>query len=148
MKINAIFMLSIASLTLLFTGCSSSTNTTANIANNSNTATGANSNRTTANTVSSANTAAPTKDDPRFKGEYLVGDVKCTVTPDNNDLIHEVKCADKEKVQIYSRDDAPPQAIIVSENGKSRFVFDTPANLANGNFTDEAGKTVKVSRVR
>jgi hypothetical protein len=73
----------------------------------------------------------------------MVGDVKCTVTPDNNDLIHEIKCADKEKVQIYSRDDAPPKAVIVSENQKSRFVFDNPANLANGNFTDETGKTVK-----
>lgn len=149
MKINAILMVSTASLTLLFTGCGNSTNTTANIANNSNTTTVVNSNKTTANTVSSANnTAAPTKDDARFKGEYLVGDVKCTVTPDNNDLIHEVKCADKERVQIYSRDDAPPKAIIVSENQKSRFVFDDPANLANGNFTDESGKTVKVSRVR
>lgn len=148
MKVNAILMLSLASLTLLITGCSNSTNTTANIANNSNTAAVVNSNKTTANTGSAAKTAAPTEDDAKFMGEYMVGDVKCTVTPDNKDLIHEVKCADKEKVQIYSRDDAPPKAVIISENQKSRFVFDNSASLVNGTFTDETGKTVKVSRVQ
>lgn len=148
MKINTVLILSIASLTLLFAGCGDSTNTTANMPDNSNAARPVNSNQTPENTVSSAKTLLSAEDQARFKGEYMVGDVKCTITPDNNDLIHEIKCADKERVQIYARDDAPPKAVIVSQDQKSRFVFDNPANLANGNFTDATGKTVKVSRVQ
>lgn len=148
MKINTVLILSIASLTLLFAGCGGSTNTTTNMPGNSNAARTVNSNPTPENTVSAAKPSLSAEDQVRFKGEYMVGDVKCTITPDNNDLIHEIKCADKEKVQIYSRDDAPPKAVIVSQDQKSRFVFDNPANLANGNFTDATGKTVKVSRVQ
>lgn len=149
--------LSVAALAVAFSACGSATNTTANnsaankanntiIVTNANTA-NANSTNTT-NTNPPAN-IAPTAEDARFKGEYMVGDVKCTVKPDSSDLMHEIKCADKDKVQNYSRDDAPPKAIIVSsDNEKARFVFDDAMNLANGNFTDETGKTVKVSRVK
>jgi hypothetical protein len=149
---------SLAAVAVAFSACGNSSNAPANNAANSSNAankiivTNANSananNTNAANTNLPAKTDAPTADDARFKGEYMVGDVKCTVKPDGRDLIHEIKCAGKEKVQIYSRDDAPPKAVIVSENQKSRFVFDDPANLANGNFTDETGKSVKVVRVK
>lgn len=159
---------SVAALAVVFTACGGAANTTANntaAANNAaNKIVVTNANSTNANSTGAANanaananasnantgakTAAPSADNARFKGEYMVGDVKCTVTPDDRDLIHEIKCADNQKVQTYSRDDAPPKAVIVSQNGKSRYVFDDPANLANGSFTDEAGKTVKVSRAK
>ena len=152
-------------MTLLFLACGDTANTTTgNTANKSNIAVVVNSNQTAAanntvaitnaatNTVSSANKAAPTQDDGKIVGEYLVGDVKCTIKPeakDTKDLYFEVKCADNPKVQIYSRDDDPAtkKAILVSENQKSRFVFEN-YNSANGTFTDEKGKTVKVSRVQ
>jgi hypothetical protein len=165
MKIKITLTLIIASLTVLFAACGNSantTNTTIN-ANKSNTAVVVNSNQTTAanntapstntmaNTVSNANKAAPTKDDGTIKGEYMVGDVKCTITPDekDRDLYSKVSCADNRKVETYSRDDDPAtkRSILVSENQKSRFVFENN-NLASGTFTDEKGKTVKVTRVQ
>ena len=165
MKIKNTLTVIIASLTLLFAACGNSTNTTttANTANKSNTAMVVNSNQvpatnnaapatnTATNTVSSANKAAPTKDDGKIEGEYLVGDVKCTITPEekDRDLFSKVKCADNRKVEIYSRDDndKTKTAMLVSENQVSRFVFEN-YNLASGTFTDEKGKTVKVTRVQ
>jgi uncharacterized membrane protein YvbJ len=165
MKSKITLTVIIASLTLLFAACSNSTNTTttANTANKSNTAV-ANSNQTgvtntATNTGSSANKAAPTKDDGKIVGEYLVGEVKCTIKPeagDTKDLFFEVKCADNPKAEIYSRDDDPAkkQAILVHEKQKRRFVFENnPSasgtfNSASGTFTDENGKTVKVTRVQ
>ena len=150
----AISILSIAA----FSACGNQANTTvnnttANKANNTIVVTNANSTNTnstnTPNTNTSASKTAPTGEDARFKGDYMVGDVKCTVKPDSSDVMHEIKCADKDKVQNYSRDDAPPKAVIVSsDNEKVRFVFDDAMNLANGNFTDDKGKTVKVTRVK
>ena len=150
--------LSVAALAIVFSGCGGAANTNVNItaankANNTIVVTNANSTNanstSTTNTNTSANKTATTAEDARFKGDYMVGDVKCTVKPDSTDLMHEVKCADKDKAQNYSRDDAPPKAIIVSsDNEKSRFVFDDAMNLASGNFTDDKGKTVKVSRVK
>src|SRR5687767_4075544 len=109
MKSKITLTVIIASLTLLFAACSNSTNTTttANTANKSNTAV-VNSNQTSntaTNTGSSANKAAPTKDDGKIVGEYLVGEVKCTIKPeagDTKDLYFEVKCADNPKAEIYS----------------------------------------------
>ena len=158
MKIKITLTVIIASLTLLSSACSNAANTTTgNTANKSNTAV-VNSNQTPAtNTVSSANAAAPTKDEGKIVGEYLVGDVKCTIKPeakDTKDLFFEVKCADNPQVEVYSRDDDPSkkQAILIA--GKKRFVFENnPSasgtfNSANGSFTDEKGKTVKVTRVQ
>jgi hypothetical protein len=161
MKIKINLTVIIASLTVLFTACGNSANTTntTNTANKSNTAVVVNSNQTGAanntapatNTVSSVNKAAPTKDDGTIKGEYMVGDVKCTITPDekDRDLYSKVSCADNRKVETYSRDDDPSakKSILVSENQKSRFVFENN-NLASGTFTDEKGKTFKVTRVQ
>lgn len=161
MKIKATLTLIIASLTVLFTACGNSANTTntTNAANKSNTAVVVNSNQTTTanntaqatNTVSSANKTAPAKDDGTIKGDYMVGDVKCTITPDekDRDLYAKISCADNRKVETYSRDDDPAakKAILVSENQKSRFVFENN-DPASGTFTDEKGKTVKVTRVQ
>lgn len=160
MKIKITLTLIIASLTMLFAACGNSANTTTttNTANKSNTAVVVNSNQTmanntapAANTVSSANKAAPTKDDGTIKGEYMVGDIKCTITPDekDRDLYSKVSCADNRKVETYSRDDDPAakKSILVSENQKSRFVFENN-NLASGTFTDEKGKSFKVTRVQ
>ena len=149
-------MLGVATLAFTLCACGASqgtgnNNAGANASNQSNNA-AANANRAAAgNAASASNTAAAAtpaalRGDGSFKGEYLVGDVKCTVTMDDNEVRHEIKCADQGKAQIYFRDDTHEQAIIVSEDQKSRFVFDDKT-LTKGSFTDEKGKTVKVTRI-
>ena len=159
MKIKITLTVVIA--TLLFAACGTPTNTTntANNANNSNTAV-VNSNQTAAtntatNTASSANTAAPKKDDGKIVGDYMVGDVKCTITPlagDTKDLYFDAKCADNPKVMKCSRDDSEKTANLACDRGT--FSFKNPDsgsgvyNSANGTFTDTKGKTVNVTRVQ
>lgn len=98
-----------------------------------------------------ASTASPTNaGNNTTEGNYLVGDVLCTITPDKTDkleLEHKVKCAGQDKARIYSRDDDPSknQVVLASPDGKSRFVLDA-ATASNGTFTDEKGKTVSVKR--
>lgn len=178
MKIKIILTVITASATLMFSACEASNSTTGNANNKSNTSIGINSNsaqaavnkavtaaNTAANTV--ANTAAnmvsaadkaiqPAKNDGKITGDYLVGDVKCTITPDEKDreLYSQVKCADNRKVETYSREDDPSKKRAMLVSGKNQFVFENhPAadgtyNTANGTFTDDKGKTVKVTRAQ
>ena len=144
--------LSLATFAFTLSACGASqvtgnTNAGANTSNQSNAAAASDTSRAAAgNTAPASNAPAAVQGDGSFKGEYLVGDVKCTVTMDENEVRHEIKCADQGKAQIYFRDDTHEQAIIVSEDQKGRFIFDDKT-LTRGSFTDDKGKTVKVTRV-
>ena len=149
-KIKITLTAIIASLTLMFTACGNSANTatTTNTANKPKTAVVVYSNQnaaanntalatnTTANTASPANTAATTIDDGIIVGEYMVGDVKCTIKPEagnTKDLYFEVKCADNPKAEIYSRDDEPSTKTAKLVGDKGSFAFkDNPS--ASGTF--------------
>jgi hypothetical protein len=155
--------LSVATLGFAFSACDTSKNVAVNNAasnsvSTSNTTIAANTNSTAANNAApasntststniSANTSESPKEDGKFEGNYLVGYIKCKVTPDKDGVRYEVKCADQEKVQIYFRKDpSDKQAVIVSEDEKSRFVFDDKT-LSTGSFIDEAGKTIVANRI-
>ena len=78
----------------------------------------------------------------------MVGDKKCSIKQlDDKDLLHEVKCEGETKARSFSRDDDGKKAILVSQDGKNRFELDTAA-ASEGTYTDETGKSVKVSRAK
>lgn len=85
-----------------------------------------------------------------FKGDYMVGTVKCTVTPTKNQMLHRVECAGREGFQLYvvEGDEKETAYIYTDEKGveKSRFVFKNGAT--DGRFIDASSKEVKVSRIK
>jgi hypothetical protein len=85
-----------------------------------------------------------------FKGDYMVGTVRCTVTPTKNQMLHRVECAGREGFQLYAveGDEKETAYIYTDQEGaeKSRFVFKN--GETNGRFIVVSGKEVKVSRVK
>lgn len=85
-----------------------------------------------------------------FKGDYMVGTGKCTVTPTKGQMLHRVECAGREGFQLYAveGDEKETAYIFTDQKGaeKSRFVFRN--GETDGRFIDASGKDVKVSRIK
>ena len=82
-----------------------------------------------------------------FKGEYTVGNGKCTVTPTLGGLSFRVECDGQEGFKLYQVEgnEIETAFIHVDEKGaeKGKFVFKN--GETNGKFIDASGKEVKVS---
>lgn len=148
-----------AALAFTFSACGSTatnSNTTANPANkvNTNVTTGGNGNAMSGTnaapemkTNSNADTGASTTSDGEIRGDYMVGDVKCSIKPDGEGTVrHQVKCADNEQVQFYFVDTDNDKTILEAKDGKSRFTFDGQ-DVKSGTFKNAAGQTVTFNRV-
>lgn len=85
-----------------------------------------------------------------FKGDFLVGTRKCTVTPTKTGLAHKVQCDGRGEVLLYFVEgtETETEYIHTDDKGtrKSKFVFKN--GESSGKFIDESAKEVKVSRVR
>jgi hypothetical protein len=85
-----------------------------------------------------------------FKGDYMVGTAKCTVTPTLGQFKYRVECGGREGFQLYMVEGNEKETayIYTDQQGveKSRFVFRNGAT--NGRFIDASGKEVKVSRIK
>lgn len=84
-----------------------------------------------------------------FTGEYMVGNVKCSVLPATNGINYRVQCEDSEDFKIYQvlGEETQTSFIHSDEKGvhKGKFVFKNGEK--NGKFIDASGKEVKVTRV-
>ncbi len=84
-----------------------------------------------------------------FMGEYMVGNVRCSVVPATNGMNYRVQCEDSEDFKIYMVEGSETETafIHVDEKGveTGKFVFKNGEK--NGTFIDAAGKSVKVSKV-
>lgn len=85
-----------------------------------------------------------------FKGDYMVGTAKCTVTPTLGQFKYRVECAGREGFQLYMVEGNEKETayIFTDQKGaeKSRFVFRN--GETDGRFVDASGKEVKVSRIK
>lgn len=85
-----------------------------------------------------------------FKGDYMVGTVKCAVTPTKGQFRYRVECADQEGFQLYAVEGNEEETAYINtdEKGveKSRFVFKNGAT--DGRLINASGKEVKVSRIK
>jgi hypothetical protein len=85
-----------------------------------------------------------------FTGDYMVGAVKCAVTPTKGQFKYRVECADREGFQLYAVEGNEKETayIYTDQKGveKSRFVFKN--GETNGRFIVASGKELKVSRIK
>ncbi len=85
-----------------------------------------------------------------FKGGYMVGAVRCEVTPTMNGMFHRVTCEDKEGFKLYAVDGNENETsyIHVDDNGKDEGKFVFKNGETDGKYFDAAGKEVKVTFVK
>ena len=85
-----------------------------------------------------------------FAGDYMVGKVKCSVTPTLNQMSYRVTCDGQEDFKLYSAegDETETAYIYTDDKGaaKGKFVFKN--GEANGKFVDESGKEMDVKPVK
>ena len=85
-----------------------------------------------------------------FRGDFLVGKIKCTVNPTLSGFSYRVECEGQEGFKLYQAegDETETAYIYVDEKGneKGKFVFKN--GETNGKFIDAAGKEVKVSLIK
>ena len=84
-----------------------------------------------------------------FKGDYLVGTKKCTVTPTLNGIYFRVQCEDSEDFQLYQAEGDENETAYIYTNDKGveqgKFVFKN--GESSGYFTDASGKKMAVGKV-
>lgn len=85
-----------------------------------------------------------------FKGDYLVGKVKCSVTPTKGGLIYRVQCADEEGFRLYYVEGTETQMdyIYTDQKGVERGKFSFKTGQSSGKFIDASGKAVSVTRIK
>jgi hypothetical protein len=85
-----------------------------------------------------------------FKGDYMVGTVKCSVTPTKGQFKYRVECAGREGFQLYAVEGNEKETTYSYTDQKgverSRFVFKN--GETDGRFIDASGKEMKVNRIK
>lgn len=89
-------------------------------------------------------------DDQPYKGDYMVGKVKCSLTPTLSGFKTRVECDGQNGFRFYEFEGTDTENTFVELDGKgkekSRFVFKNGEQ--DGKFFDASGKEVKVTRVQ
>ncbi len=85
-----------------------------------------------------------------FTGEYMVGKVKCTVTPTLSGMSHRVTCDGQEEFKLYQAEGDETETAYINTDDKGaetgKFIFKN--GEPDGKFIDAAGKEVKVTPLR
>lgn len=85
-----------------------------------------------------------------FKGDYMVGKIKCTVIPTLSGMSHRVQCDGQEDFKLYQVEGDETETAYINTNEKGaetgKFVFKNGA--ASGTFIDASGKRVAVTPIK
>lgn len=85
-----------------------------------------------------------------FTGDYMVGTVKCSVTPTRGGFSYRVECAGRDGFKLYQIEGTETETFYVhtDEKGKltGKFVFKN--GVSSGKFIDAKGKSVSVRPVK